>query len=664
MDVIHIKQESVKTEHDDVFYSCDANKNTEIAPIENNFVNIKAEHGVHVDKTYTSEEIQTMISRTHSFIKSSVNIKAETGINNVKYSEYFPNGNESEILSAMKKDLHVITEQNGDTHQNELVNIKQETPIIEYDIAEEPGQGWLSNAHQMINITPLVQQTVGMEETSNLGNVVTITEPYECAICNVKMQKSEELELHQQVHVSPYKCAVCGKKFNTAAGLNSHVKRLIRSEAQGKETGSDHRVRKPNQCCVCQDTYKGFHELESHIFSHLGEKPFHCLICHKRFAKLEECEYHHTTHIGYKQYDCFCGQTFGSILDLRYHSKQSGHIVKTPYKCASCSEEFQNIDSLNIHFEEYQKNILHNNDKMLTCKRNSLPRSGKSSRTARKTVSNYAKSRTTFKKAAFMCGVCPATYMHASTLDDHVRLHFTEVLCQCGVCGEKFASYDKLMVHLIPNTVHNYPPGYSIQCECLKCHTSFPTFSRLAIHGCKIINIWPKICAICGAKHSCIGALHEHLSCVENYKKHICMCHQVFGDAMECQEHAAVTGHVVDIKQTLHKCAICNDRFQNTEMLEFHVSSKHPNGHLGYLQSTKQNNTTTLPPCTSNTTSVDVSTGDVIPGASNLHEAFILQPHPHEGKYYHYFNVLYSRVICLIIYISCKKYYASHLNLS
>ncbi|XP_034443602.1 zinc finger protein 423 isoform X2 [Hippoglossus hippoglossus] len=148
-------------------------------------------------------------------------------------------------------------------------------------------------------------------------------------------------------------------------------------------------------------------------------------------------------------------------------------------------------------------------------------------------------------KLPFKCTFCSRLFKHKRSRDRHVKLH-TAFLCRCRLC---LSSGDK---------------KYS----CQECEAAFSRSDHLKIHLKTHSSSKPFKCSVCKRGFSSTSSLQSHMQAHRKNREHL---------ALRSERDGGKKGGVdIDLDQDLYMCDYCEETFSQTDELEKHVLTRHP----------------------------------------------------------------------------------------
>ncbi|KAK2841915.1 hypothetical protein Q5P01_012115 [Channa striata] len=137
-------------------------------------------------------------------------------------------------------------------------------------------------------------------------------------------------------------------------------------------------------------------------------------------------------------------------------------------------------------------------------------------------------------KLPFKCTFCSRLFKHKRSRDRHVKLHTGDKKYSCQECEAAFSRSDHLKIHL-------------------KTHSSSKPFK----------------CSVCKRGFSSTSSLQSHMQAHRKNREHLALRSERDGG----KKGAGGDG---DLEQDLYMCDYCEETFSQTDELEKHVLTRHP----------------------------------------------------------------------------------------
>ncbi|CAF4912980.1 unnamed protein product [Pieris macdunnoughi] len=173
-----------------------------------------------------------------------------------------------------------------------------------------------------------------------------------------------------------------------------------------------------------------------------------------------------------------------------------------------------------------------------------------------------AKSRT------HKCPKCEKKFSDSSGLNRHLELHVEDRLHGCTVCKATFKTKRYLSRHR--KRVHSEPEEH----ECKDCGKKFHFKSSLNQHRLVHTDERPHKCKWCNKGFNSTYSLSSHILIHENSKPFKCtFCDYACRDSSTLRKHKK--RHIGQVPT--YNCKICEKKFSQKRLLEFHVAKEHLN---------------------------------------------------------------------------------------
>ncbi|KAM9488260.1 zinc finger protein 1035 isoform 1-T4 [Clarias gariepinus] len=240
-----------------------------------------------------------------------------------------------------------------------------------------------------------------------------------CNVCNKTFSTKQQLEKHEQSHLSAatqYECTECGKSFLGSDAFRQHYcvhqkhslensEVLTNNEEEDVDVGEDF-----YNCSTCNKRFPSNFSLQEHQKLHELERPFKCLVCGKGFTKKKYLTKHQQTH-NERSHQCdLCSSVFKTRQSLLSHRKT--HDAHRKYQCSVCGKSYKTPHDLTRHEQKHPK-------------------------------------LQTFREASgdHRCDMCYKSFNMLSQLRQHQETHVGQVVYECTECDKAFAFLHLLEEH-------------------------------------------------------------------------------------------------------------------------------------------------------------------------------------------------------------------------
>lgn len=249
-----------------------------------------------------------------------------------------------------------------------------------------------------------------------------------CNVCNMTFSTKQQLEKHEQYHLSAatqYECTECGKSFLGSDAFRQHycvhqkhlsgpslsttnkIRRLKRfsEEITDNEEEREEEVDVGEDfynCPTCDKRFSSNLTFQEHRKLHEIVRPFKCLVCKKGFTKKKYLRQHQQIH-SERHYQCdLCPNTFKKKQSLLAHLKT--HRADRKYPCSVCDKSYKTPYDLLKHEQKHPE------------------------------LQNLAKV-----SGDYRCDMCYKSFSLFSQLEQHQETHVGQVVYECDECDKAFA---------------------------------------------------------------------------------------------------------------------------------------------------------------------------------------------------------------------------------
>ncbi|XP_051513398.1 zinc finger protein 423-like isoform X3 [Myxocyprinus asiaticus] len=161
----------------------------------------------------------------------------------------------------------------------------------------------------------------------------------------------------------------------------------------------------------------------------------------------------------------------------------------------------------------------------------------------------------------YPCQFCDKSFSRLSYLKRHEQIHSDKLPFKCTFCSRLFKHKRSRDRHV---KLHTGDKKYS----CQECEAAFSRSDHLKIHLKTHSSSKPFKCSICKRGFSSTSSLHSHMQAHRKNKEHLAKKDQGKRDGSNSD--------IADQDQDLYMCDYCEETFSQTDELEKHVLTQHP----------------------------------------------------------------------------------------
>ncbi|XP_072536499.1 zinc finger protein 1035 isoform X2 [Salminus brasiliensis] len=262
-----------------------------------------------------------------------------------------------------------------------------------------------------------------------------------CSVCKKTFPSKQQLEEHEQCHLSAatqYECTECGNSFLGSDSFRQHncarQKRLFSDTQHERSSKSPPRKKRSSGTSFKVVVEEEEEEEEVDV----GEDFYNCPLCNKRFSSSSSLQEHQKLHDDGRPFKCLvCGKGFMKKKYLTQHQQLHS---EQPYRCEFCSESFKTESRLLSHRRTHDATRKH---QCSLC--------NKSYRTPSQ-LSKHAKKHPELQRQKegsgdHRCDMCYKSFALLSQLQKHQETHVGQVVYECTECDKAFAFLNLLEEH-------------------------------------------------------------------------------------------------------------------------------------------------------------------------------------------------------------------------
>uniref|UniRef100_A0A3P9Q191 Zinc finger protein 423 n=1 Tax=Poecilia reticulata TaxID=8081 RepID=A0A3P9Q191_POERE len=162
----------------------------------------------------------------------------------------------------------------------------------------------------------------------------------------------------------------------------------------------------------------------------------------------------------------------------------------------------------------------------------------------------------------YPCQFCDKSFSRLSYLKRHEQIHSDKLPFKCTFCSRLFKHKRSRDRHV---KLHTGDKKYS----CQECEAAFSRSDHLKIHLKTHSSSKPFKCSVCKRGFSSTSSLQSHMQAHRKNREHLALRSEKDGGKKG-------TGGDLDLDQDLYMCDYCEETFSQTDELEKHVLTRHP----------------------------------------------------------------------------------------
>uniref|UniRef100_A0A672HYN3 Zinc finger protein 423 n=1 Tax=Salarias fasciatus TaxID=181472 RepID=A0A672HYN3_SALFA len=162
----------------------------------------------------------------------------------------------------------------------------------------------------------------------------------------------------------------------------------------------------------------------------------------------------------------------------------------------------------------------------------------------------------------YPCQFCDKSFSRLSYLKRHEQIHSDKLPFKCTFCSRLFKHKRSRDRHV---KLHTGDKKYS----CQECEAAFSRSDHLKIHLKTHSSSKPFKCSVCKRGFSSTSSLQGHMQAHRKNREHLAMRSERDGGRKGA-------GGEADLEQDLYMCDYCEETFSQTDELEKHVLTRHP----------------------------------------------------------------------------------------